>query len=48
MDVVRVATPGSLGGVMVNTLANNARDVGSIPILGVIFSNFITPMTLVP
>ena len=30
-----------------STLARNARFVGSIPILGIIFPIFITPMTLV-
>ena len=38
-----VGTWGSLGGVMVTTLAQNARDVGSIPVLGTIFQNVITP-----
>ena len=42
-----VLTSGSLGGVIVSTLARNARDVGSIPALGTIFPIFITPMTLV-
>ena len=38
----------SLCGVMVSTLAWNARDVGYIPALGVIFLIFITLMALVP
>ena len=40
-------TLGRLGGVMVSTLALNARDVHLIPTLGAIFPIFITPMTLV-
>ena len=32
---------------MVNTLAQNARDVGAIPALGTIFPIFITLTTLV-
>ena len=36
-----------LGGEIISTLAQNARDVGSIPTLGIIFPIFITPMTLV-
>ena len=31
------------GGVMVSTLAWDARDIGSIPALGAIFHIFITP-----
>ena len=42
-----VVTSGSLGGVIVSTLAQNARDEGLIPILGAIFPIFITPTTLV-
>ena len=42
-----MATSGSLGGVMVRTLAWNVRDVGSIPDLGKIFPIFITQMTLI-
>ena len=38
----RMLTSGNLGGVMVTTLAQNARDMGSIPTLGTII--FITPM----
>ena len=38
---------GSLGGVLLSTLAWNARDVGSIPGLGTVFPIFITPTTLV-
>ena len=40
-------TSGSLGGVMVSTLVQNARDMDSIPPLGATFPNFITRMTLV-
>ena len=42
VDVGSVATSGSSGGAMVSTLVQNARDVGSIPALGTIFSIFIT------
>ena len=38
---------GNLGGVMVSTLARNARHVDSIPALGTIFPIFITPTTYV-
>ena len=38
---------GSLGGVMVNTLAWNTRVVGSISALGTIFPIFITPTILI-
>ena len=41
-----VVTSGSLGGVMVRMLAQNARDVGSIPTLGAIFPIFITDTTV--
>ena len=37
-----MVTSGSIGGVMVNTLAQNARGVGSIHTLGTIFPIFIT------
>ena len=37
VGVGTVVTSGILGGVMVSTLAQNARDVGSIPILSAIF-----------
>ena len=43
VDVSSVVTPGSIGGVMVSTLARNVRDVGLIPALGAIFHIFITP-----
>ena len=43
----RVVTSGSLGSVMVSTLAQNVRDVDSIPTLGTLFLLFITHMTLV-
>ena len=42
----RVVTSGSLGGLMVSTLALNARDVGSIPARGALFLIFITPTTI--
>ena len=42
----KVVTSGSLGDVMVSTLAQNARGVGSIPALGTIFPIFITSTTL--
>ena len=35
-----MGTAGSLGGVMVSTLAQNARYVGSIPSVSAIFSHF--------
>ena len=43
MGVGVVVTSGSIHGVM----AQNARDVGSIPTLGIIFPIFITPTILV-
>ena len=39
----RVVTSGRLGGVMISTHTRNARDVGSIPALGVIFRIFHYP-----
>ena len=39
----RVVTSGTVGGELVNTLAQNVRDVALIPALGTIFSIFITP-----
>ena len=42
-----MVTSGSLGTVLVSTLAWNARDVGLIPALGAIFPIFITLTTLV-
>ena len=44
----RVVTSSSLGGVMINTLARHAKDVGSIPTIGAKFPIFITPMKLIP
>ena len=41
----KMVTSVSLGGIMVSTLAWNARDVGSI--LGTVFPIFITPMIFV-
>ena len=46
VGVGRVVASGNLGGVMVRSLARNARDVGSIPTVGTIILIFITPMTL--
>ena len=43
----RVVKSGSLDGVMVNTLAQNVRDVGSIPTLGTIFPFVNTSTRLV-
>ena len=48
VGVDTVITSRSLGGVMIITLARNARDVRSILALGTIFSIFITSMILVP
>ena len=42
-----IVTTGSLVGVMVSTLAQNARGVGLIPALGTIVPIFITPVMLV-
>ena len=42
-----IVTSGSLLGVMVSTLAHNARNVGLIPALGTTFPIFISPMTIV-
>ena len=47
VGVDRVVTLGSLSGEMVSTLARLARDVGSIPTLGILFPIFIKPTTLV-
>ena len=44
VGVDRTVISRSLGGGMVS----NAKDVGSIPILGTIFPTYITPMTLLP
>ena len=35
---------GKLGGEMVSTLAQNARDIGLIHALGAIYSIFVTPL----
>ena len=43
VGVSMVVTSGSLGGVMVSTLDQNAKDVCSIPALGAIFLIFFTP-----
>ena len=45
VDIVVIS--GSPCGVMVITLAQNAKDMGSIPTLGTIFPIFITLTTLV-
>ena len=42
-----VVTSRSISGEMVITLAQNARDVGSIPTLGATFPTLITPTTLI-
>ena len=47
VGVGRVGTSGSLGGIIVSTLSQNARDLGSIPTLGAIFPISITLTTLV-
>ena len=47
IGVDRVVTLGSLGGVTVSTLAQNARDVSSIPAVGAIFPIAMTPITAV-
>ena len=47
VGVVRGVRYGSTGGVMVSTLAQNARDVGSIPTQHTIFPIFNTSTTLV-
>ena len=44
--VGRVVAKGNLGDVMVSTLAQNARGVGSIPDLGAICPVFIIPTTI--
>ena len=46
--VGRMLSSGSLSGAMVSTLARDARDVGSSPTLGRIFSVFITLIILAP
>ena len=46
VGVGRVVTPGSLGSIIVCTLAKDAGNVGLIPALGAIFPIFITPTTL--
>ena len=43
VGVDSIVTSGNLGGVMVSKGAWNARDVVSIPVLGIIFAMFITP-----
>ena len=44
VGVGEMVISGSLGAVMIIILAQNARDVGSIPALGAKFPIFITPM----
>ena len=44
--VGKVVTSGSLCGVMVSILAQNVRDMGSIPTLGTIFPISTTPATI--
>ena len=43
VDMDKVVASRSLGGVMVSTLAWDARDLGSIPALGAMLPIFITP-----
>ena len=43
-----IVISGSLVGVIVDTLAHNTRDLGSIPALGTIFLIFSIPMILMP
>ena len=43
LQTTTLVTSGSLGGVLVGTLAHNARDVGSTPALCTIFPIFIKP-----
>ena len=45
VDKDRLVTSGTLGGIMVGTLARNARHVGSIPVVGAIHPIFINLMT---
>ena len=47
MDVGIVVTSGSLGHVMVSTLARNDRGMGLSPALGTLFPIFITLTTLI-
>ena len=42
-----LVTSVNLGGVMVSTLARNARDEGSIVAIGALFPISITPMTII-
>ena len=48
VGVGRVVASRSLSSVMVSTLAQNARDLGSISTLGAIFPMFTHSTTLVP
>ena len=48
VGVGRMVISGSLGWVVVSTLAQNARDIHLIPALGTICDLFITPTALVP
>ena len=47
VGVDAMVTSGTLGGVMVSTLIQNARYIASLHALATIFPMFITPMTLV-
>ena len=47
VGIGRVVTSGNLGGVMVITLTRNARDMGSIPTLSVLFRILTNLMMLV-
>ena len=42
VDIDTVVTSRSLGGVAVSTLTQNAKDVGSNPAVGTVFTIFIT------
>ena len=42
----RLMISGNIADVIVSTLFLNARDVGSIPVVGAIFSTLLTPTTL--
>ena len=43
VGIDKMVTSGSVGGVIVGTLVQNARDVAPISTLGTIFPIFITP-----
>ena len=43
VDIDRVIASGSLGGVIVSSVARTAKELGSIPTLGAIFPTFTLP-----